>query len=308
MKFKFRPYTLLFVPQNSKRVFKIKIPFYVLIAGLATATVMLVFLLYILFNYFYIISEFRNIDDIEARNRKLGKQLYSYKLRIEGIENSLERLKTLTTKLKIVSNIGGPEQKEQNSTDSDIIEGIDDFSMSSDAEIDNEFRKMHSNLRDIEYKIAYQEEELTNLGEYLAEQSALLAATPSIVPVKGWVTSIFGSRVDPFTKRAERHEGIDISSRIGTPIIAPADGVVTFAGNKPGYGLMLSIDHGYGITTVYGHNSRVFVAQGARVKRGMPISAVGSTGRSTGPHLHYEVRINGVPVNPKKFILDNPWE
>ena len=253
-------------------------------------------------------GSFNNIDDIQARNRKLGKQLYSYKLRIESIENSLERLKTLTTKLKIVSNIGGPEQKEQQNAESDMIEGIDDFSMSSDAEVDDEFRKMHNNLKDIEYKIAYQEEELTNLGEYLAEQSALLSATPSIIPVKGWITSIFGSRVDPFTKKIERHEGLDISTRLGTPIIAPADGVVTFAGNKPGYGLMLSIDHGYGITTVYGHNSRIFVAQGARVKRGMPISAVGSTGRSTGPHLHYEVRVNGVPVNPKKFILDNPWE
>ena len=308
MKFKFRPYTLLLVPQDSKRVFKIKIPFYGLVAGLATLSVVVIFLAYVLFNYFYIMSEFRNVDEIQSRNKKLGRQLYSYKMRIESVENSLERLKTLTTKLKIVSNIGGPEQKEQEYTESDIIEGIDDFSTSTDAEIDGEFRKMHGDLRDVEYKIAYQEEELTNLGEYLAEQSALLAATPSIIPVKGWITSIFGSRVDPFTRRVERHEGLDISSRMGTPIIAPADGVITFAGNKPGYGLMLSIDHSYGISTVYGHCSRVFVAQGARVKRGMPIASVGNTGRSTGPHLHYEVRVNGVPVNPKKFILDNPWE
>ena len=308
MKFKFRPYTLLFVPQDSKKVFKIKIPFYGLVTGLAVATVLVIFLLYVLVDYFYIMGTFNNIDEIQVRNRKLGKQLYSYKLRIESVENSLERLKTLTAKLKIVSNIGGPEQKDQQNSESDMIEGIDDFSMSTDAEIDSEFRKMHNDLRDVEYKIAYQEEELTNLGEYLVEQSALLAATPSIIPVKGWITSVFGSRVDPFTKKVERHEGLDISSRMGTPIIAPADGVVTFAGNKPGYGLMLSIDHGYGITTVYGHNSRIFVAQGARVKRGMPISSVGNTGRSTGPHLHYEVRVNGVPVNPKKFILDNPWE
>lgn len=308
MKFKFRPYTLMLIPQDSKRVFKVKIPFYGLVTGLAIATVAIIFLLYILVDYFYIMGSFSNIDEIQARNRKLGKQLYSYKLRIEGVENSLERLKALTTKLKIVSNIGGPEQKDQQNSEADMIEGIDDFSMSSDAEIDGEFRKMHNDLKDVEYKIAYQEEELTNLGEYLAEQSALLSATPSIIPVKGWITSVFGSRVDPFTKKIERHEGLDISSRMGTPIIAPADGVVTFAGNKPGYGLMLSIDHGYGITTVYGHNSKIFVAQGARVKRGMPISAMGSTGHSTGPHLHYEVRVNGIPVNPKKFILDNPWE
>jgi len=210
-----------------------------------------------------------------------------------------------------VSNIsGGVDGLDNPEIDSeeDMIEGIDDLSMSSDSEIDTQFRSAQNRLMDIEYKLAYQEEELTKLGEYFVEQSALLASTPSIIPVKGWTTSTFGQRIDPFTRKITKHEGIDISTRIGTPIVAPADGVVTFAGNKPGYGLTLIIDHGYGIVTRYGHNSKFFVAHGTKVKRGMPISAVGSSGRSTGPHLHYEVLINGVPVNPKKFIMDNPWE
>jgi len=300
----------MFVPQDSKRVFKITIPFYAAIASLAGLCVILIFVCYVLFNYFYVMTEFSSIDDIQARNKKLGKQLFSYKTRIDDVENSLERLKTLTTKLKIISNLGSAERGVDSElySDADIIEGIDDFSMSTDAEIDDEFRKMQTKLKDIEYRMAYQEEDLTKIGEYLSEQSALLAATPSIVPVKGWVTSSFGSRLDPFTRRIERHEGLDISTRPGTPVVAPADGVVTFAGSKPGYGLMLTIDHGYGITTVYGHNSRFFVAQGTKVKRGMPISAVGNTGKSTGPHLHYEVKVNGIQVDPRKFILDNPWE
>lgn len=297
------------VPQDSKRVFKIKIPFYVMMSGLAILCVLGFLLMYVLFDYLYIMSDFKSMDEMQERNKKLGKQLYSYKMRVEEIENTMERLKTLTTKLKIISNLGESDDKDKNIySETDVIEGIDDFSMSSDAEIDGEFRNMQGKLRDIEYKMAYQEEELTKFNEYLAEQSALLAATPSIIPVKGWITSYFGNRIDPFTRRMARHEGIDISTRVGTTVIAPADGVVTFAGNKPGYGLMLTIDHGYGIVTAYGHNSRFFVAQGTKVRRGMPISSVGNTGRSTGPHLHYEVRLNGVPVDPRKFILDNPWE
>ncbi len=301
----------MIVPQDSKRVLKLTVPFYgVVITGvvLLTATIMM---FYVFSDYVYIMSEFHSVEQMKERNRKLGTQLYSYKVKIQGIENTMERLKALTTRLKIVSNIsGGVDGLDNPEIDSeeDMIEGIDDLSMSSDSEIDTQFRSAQNRLMDIEYKLAYQEEELTKLGEYFVEQSALLASTPSIIPVKGWTTSTFGQRIDPFTRKITKHEGIDISTRIGTPIVAPADGVVTFAGNKPGYGLTLIIDHGYGIVTRYGHNSKFFVAHGTKVKRGMPISAVGSSGRSTGPHLHYEVLINGVPVNPKKFIMDNPWE
>lgn len=309
-KIKFRPFTFMVVPQDSKRVLKLTVPFYGVVAAGAVLLVIAVMIFFILSDYVYIMSEFHSVEQMKERNRKLGKQLYSYKVKIQEIENTMERLKALTTKLKIVSNIGGGSDglDEDMYSEDDMIEGIDDLSMSSNEEIDSQFRSAQTRLMDVENKLTYQEEELTKLGEYFAEQSALLASTPSIIPVKGWITSGFGPRIDPFTRKIVRHDGIDISTRSGTPIVAPADGVVTFAGNKPGYGLMLSIDHGYGIVTKYGHNSKFFVAHGTRVKRGMPISAVGSTGRSTGPHLHYEVVINGINVNPKKFIMDNPWE
>ena len=306
---KFRPFTLMLVPQNSRRVFKLKIPFYAFVSGMLVLALLLFMFIYMSMDYLYIIREFNSIDDIKNRNRKLGKQLYSYKVKVEEIENTLERLKTLTTKLKIISNLADADERSNIfNAEAEAIEGVDDFSMSSDSEMDNEFRGMQARLKDIYHKMEYQEDDLNKLNEYLEEQSALLASTPSIIPVKGWITSYFGPRLDPFTRKLAKHEGIDISARAGTTIVAPADGVVTFAGNKPGYGLTITIDHGYGITTVYGHNSKFFVAQGKKVKRGMPISAVGSTGRSTGPHLHYEVRVNGVTVDPRKFILDNPWE
>ncbi len=301
----------MIVPQDSKKVLKLTISFYGVVLTSVFLVIATILMFYILSDYVYIMSEFHSVEQMKERNRKLGKQLYSYKVKIQEIENTMERLKALTTKLKIVSNIGGGTDGLDDTgiySEDDMIEGIDDLSMSSDAEIESEFRSAQNRLMDIDNKLAYQEEELTKLSEYFAEQSALLASTPSIIPVKGWITSSFGSRIDPFTKKIVKHEGIDISTRAGTPIVAPADGIVTFAGNKPGYGLTLMINHGYGIVTRYGHNSKFFVAHGTRVKRGMPISAVGNTGRSTGPHLHYEVLVNNVPVNPRKFIMDNPWE
>jgi murein DD-endopeptidase MepM/ murein hydrolase activator NlpD len=120
----------------------------------------------------------------------------------------------------------------------------------------------------------------------------------------GWVTSNFGYRTSPFTGRREFHRGLDIATRSGTPILAPADGVVIFAGPKRLSGNMIIIDHGHGMTTNYGHIKQAHKKKGERVKRGDVIAEVGNTGRSTGPHLHYEVLLNGVSVNPEKYILN----
>ncbi len=131
-----------------------------------------------------------------------------------------------------------------------------------------------------------------------------LAATPSIWPVHGWVTSGFGRRLSPFTGRRVLHTGLDIATRKGAIIIAPADGVVTRAATEYDFGKLVEIDHGFGVSTRYGHNSQILVRPGHRVRRGEPIARVGNTGRSTGPHLHYEVRLNGVPVNPRRYIVE----
>ena len=101
------------------------------------------------------------------------------------------------------------------------------------------------------------------------------------------------------------HNGLDIAAAPGSPIVAPADGVVSFAGYDPGYGKLVSIDHGYGVVTRFGHTSQIFVEVGQRIRRRDVIAAVGNTGRSTGPHLHYEVRVNSVPVDPYNYVLDD---
>jgi murein DD-endopeptidase MepM/ murein hydrolase activator NlpD len=127
-------------------------------------------------------------------------------------------------------------------------------------------------------------------------------SAPNIWPVEGPITGSFGERTDPFNGEGAFHTGVDISAPIGEAVIAPADGIVTFADFMNGYGRAMAIDHGHGITTRYGHLSGFAVTEGQHVHRGETIAYVGSSGRSTGPHLHYEVRINNTPVNPHKYL------
>jgi murein DD-endopeptidase MepM/ murein hydrolase activator NlpD len=129
-----------------------------------------------------------------------------------------------------------------------------------------------------------------------------LAAAPTLWPVMGRITGSFGERIDPFSGEGAFHRGVDISSDIGTRVIAPADGIVRFADFMNGYGRAVMIDHGNGISTLYGHLSGFAVTPGQMVRRGDTLGYVGQSGRSTGPHLHYEVRIFNTPVNPYKYL------
>ena len=148
----------------------------------------------------------------------------------------------------------------------------------------------------------------TELINFLREQKSLFAATPSIWPVKGWVTSEFGVRESPFRSGVEFHKGLDISTRFGKEVIALADGIVTMSIYDPQDGNFIKIDHGRGLATGFAHLSKRVVKEGKRVKRGDIIGYVGDTGRSTGSHLHYAVFVNNIPVNPRKYLkaVDRP--
>ena len=146
--------------------------------------------------------------------------------------------------------------------------------------------------------------QLSEVEKALAHRDEVWAATPSVAPAMGLMTDGFGGRPDPVTGRHALHRGLDISARRGTPVIAPADGVVVFTGVSGGLGKTIRIAHGLGYTTVYGHLDRIDVEPGEEVRRGAKIGALGNSGRSTGPHLHYEVHVDGEAVNPLYYILD----
>ncbi|MCC5464730.1 M23 family metallopeptidase [Pelosinus baikalensis] len=139
--------------------------------------------------------------------------------------------------------------------------------------------------------------------EKMARDTDQLATKPSIWPTSGEVTSGFGWRNSPMGGGSELHPGMDIANSMGAPVVVAADGVVVQSGAAGGYGNMVQIDHGNGISTIYGHNSRIIVSVGQSVRKGQVISYVGSTGKSTGPHLHYEVRVNGNAVDPIGFMV-----
>jgi murein DD-endopeptidase MepM/ murein hydrolase activator NlpD len=145
---------------------------------------------------------------------------------------------------------------------------------------------------------------LLDLLEGLEGQSQRWAATPAIWPTNGFVTSGYGNRTSPFTGRTQFHEGLDIAADFGTTVVAPARGRVIFVGMDGPFGRKVELDHGYGIRSHYAHLSKAFVKRGETVERGTPIAAVGSTGRSTGPHLHYGVELNGRTVDPTNYIFE----
>ncbi len=152
-----------------------------------------------------------------------------------------------------------------------------------------------------------EEKNFADLQEHLQDRVARLLSTPSTMPAQGYISSEFGYRHNPFSGVRTFHAGIDLANNYGTLIYAPADGLVTLAGNLGGFGLVVRIDHGYNVVTKYGHNSKVLVKPGQRVRRGDRIAAMGSSGRSTGPHLHYQVEVTGRPVNPRLFILEDTF-
>jgi len=169
-------------------------------------------------------------------------------------------------------------------------------------------REMHSQVDQLTIAAVNQENSFKALATHIEKQQGLLASTPTIRPIdpdtEHLVTSRFDYRMSPFTNAREFHKGYDISTREGTPIHSTAAGIVTFAGDKGLLGKTIIIDHGHGITTTYGHCSRILKLQGEKVRRWDTIALVGNTGSSTGPHLHYEVALHGVPVNPEKYFLN----
>lgn len=157
-------------------------------------------------------------------------------------------------------------------------------------------------LGQLSKQVPLQLRELQQLRETILSRNHRLDHTPALWPADGYVSSEYGARIHPITGNAQSHNGIDIAAMTGTPVRAPAAGIVTFAGDRGGYGMTVIIDHGYGVQTLYAHNSKLHVRAGQTVKRGDLISSVGTTGVSTGPHLHYEVHVNGKPVNPRTYL------
>jgi murein DD-endopeptidase MepM/ murein hydrolase activator NlpD len=158
-------------------------------------------------------------------------------------------------------------------------------------------------MRVLSEKLTLKEKQLELLGVFAANKKLSKEVRPAGLPVeKGWLSSFYGYRADPFTGKKSFHHGVDIAGKSGTNVLAAASGLVTWAGDKNGYGHLIEIDHGSGYVTRYGHNKKILVKVGDIVKQSDVIAKMGSTGRSTGPHVHFEVLRNNKKVNPRKYL------
>lgn len=242
-----------------------------------------------------------NIAEKTVQEQKT--QLLSLSQKITSLQGNLSRIRDFDSKLRVMINL------DQDGSQAAAPKGgpaNENFSKGYLPLYRQELlaRKMHEFLRQLNVEARLEEVRQQEIMHTLRSNQNILEATPSIWPTSGWVTSGFAWRTSPFTGKREFHKGLDISAPRGTPVYAPARGSVTFAGRDGSYGLCIRLKHNASLTTRFAHLNRIAIKSGQEVTRGELIGYVGNTGRSTGPHLHYEVRLNGVPVNPKRYILN----
>lgn len=284
---------IMIVPDSSREVksFKISIPF---IKSIAITVFTLFFSAAIALLYFSSMNAYlyaslkqrdKKIDELTSIKNNQDKKIAMLNENAKMINDKIKSLNELEDKVRRLVGLSSPSTSRGG------------FSRNErNISYDNETTNL------LTTEINQKTEDFKNLLIKVTDRLDYLNSIPSKYPVNGSITSSFGNRKSPYGSYSEFHPGIDIAVDYGTPVKAAGKGVITYAGWLSGYGKAVIIDHGYGITSVYGHNSQILVKVGQSVNRGDIIAKSGDTGRSTGPHVHFEVRVNGNPVNPMNYL------
>ncbi|MEE9613388.1 MAG: M23 family metallopeptidase [Thermodesulfobacteriota bacterium] len=297
-------FTIIILPPESTdkpRQFQFPVSYYK--AARNFLIILALALSYIFYDYGDKASKALELANVKKENTVQKIELQKLSKKTGDLEAQFSKLKLFDKKLRIIANLEKPNQPEDlTGIGGGLPEG--EALPTLDGKRNAMTDRMHAELSQLEAVADMQEASFTELQVHLMKQSALLASTPSIWPARGWLTSSYGKRIDPFTGRPQRHKGLDVANRVGTEVIAPADGIVTKVTKTAALGKLIEVSHGYGVKTRYAHLSKSYVKVGKKIKRGEKIAAIGNTGRSTGPHLHYEVHIKGIAVNPYNYILN----
>jgi murein DD-endopeptidase MepM/ murein hydrolase activator NlpD len=296
-----RRWTLVLVPHGSEPSRIVEVSYSVLRVAASAAAGFLVLVLLAGYATVSRTTDFSRTAKLQQENQALARELGELNGRLASLADTLTRISQRDARIRVLANldpidpqvqaagIGGP------SANLGLLGVTGMARRSAEIRIDLGALIRRANLLASSFREA---------ADSLAFHSARLAATPSIMPTQGWLSSAFSSmRAHPILHTARPHEGIDVSAPMGSPIEAPAAGVVTSAAWEAGYGNKVVIDHGFGIVTKFAHASKLLVRTGQRVSRGQRIALVGNSGLATGPHLHYEVLVKGRPVNPLKYVL-----
>ncbi len=293
----------MFLPGPNERVRTFSISKSALKTALLSLAGIFILSLYLVYEYNDAKDKVWELQSVREELMQQKAQVQNFALNMLDYKRQMFLLRDLDTKLRRVVSLGPRDRAQQVLGIGGPDElGIQNLATMGEKKQEEALKEMHQELSQLKGAASRQEASLQMLIEYFEDKRSLYASTPSVWPVRGWITSPFGNRTSPFSGILKFHEGLDIAAQTGTPVMAPADGVIIKAGFSTGYGNMVEISHGYGIKTIFAHNSRLNVKAGQRVRRGDVISYVGDSGSSTGPHLHYEVRLNGLPVNPVKYM------
>jgi len=297
-----RFFTILVLTDGTTRPHQVRVALRTL--GIVLAGVVVLTLLLTVVGYRALTRE---VDYQEFASLRAAVQAqHGMAAQLETLQQELSRLRTFDTQIRRLAGLDTAPRGSGSTlaVGGGTLELSKALKASEEAETGTLLQRLVQDLERLEREIALRGESLQAVQEYLTKQKDRLAATPSLWPTEGFVSSRFGPRTSPFTGQPQHHTGVDIAAPPGTPVRAPAAGVVTFAGPLPGYGNVLVLTHGFGFKTFYGHNQRNVVGKGQAVTRGQQIATVGNTGYSTGAHLHYEVLLNDTPHDPLKYIVD----
>lgn len=336
-------YTVMILPNPTSRAYRFSVTKKQVKWALSITAAATLLLLVFVVQYFYMVGNIWELTLLRKETTVQKSKIEFFAQSVDGLKQQMDRLREFDVKLRMITDLnvpadagrflgvgGQPEMEADSKGAASVHEPIpaaltsppvqvpassgeggteDPIPSVGSTDIPREphaamIRDLEDDLATLQIVASKQEQSFEELTAAIQHRRAKWASTPSIWPVRGWVTSGFGRRISPFTGEPAMHRGVDISVPENTPFVAPANGIVRFSGWDGGLGNAIKIDHGYGYETIYGHLNKIMVRPGQRVKRGQVIGLVGSTGFSTGPHLHYQVQVNLVATNPLRYILD----
>lgn len=320
-------YSLIVVSDETSPVRRFELPKSWLRRGIAGGVIAVLAILFLIGDYVRVRLDNVELDGLRAETVERRALVKEFEAKLESVDQHLASIQEFERKVRIIANLpgsagtGGGEVTAVGEAGGDLAEGgqggLEDASELPGAGGVSRLPEIAPDAAEPE-RVSLLGQAAEYLGEVADGQSATLAelvdalegkrdyleSSPSIWPAKGWLTSRYGYRMSPFTNQRSFHAGLDIAGQVGTPIVAPANGRVVFAGKRGPLGNAVILDHGYGVRTQYGHNDELFVKSGDQVARGDKIATLGNSGRSTGPHLHYVVEVNGKTRDPLDYIFD----
>lgn len=304
---KAKKYSVIIIPDSRAKVWRWEISRKKVEAMLVGVLSVVFVLTGSVWGFAYYKNAYTATEDIRLQNAKFEQERSELLAKLTNLEVIVERTERFANRLE--SSMGGSSEELQKGIgpimEADFappmaVKTFDNLKLAGNGKI--EFSTLETSMDVLKSSVSSVDDRLHTVYELHQDRLTYWSSMPSVWPTKGWITSNFGPRRSPIRGGTRFHQGLDIAAASGTPILSPGDGVVTFAGYKSGLGKVIMIDHGYGVVSTYGHNSAYYVKEGDRVKRGELIGTVGRTGLATGPHLHYQIEVDGIPVDPMRYI------